>query len=106
MRKAIIVEFSFLTRIVIDSKDENIEFIANASKQNLLDKINNDELKENIVEWNNDLECPFKDSWSKQEVLDILFEISSTLSYDDADSDELLLICQRKIRHMRQNLDE
>ena len=106
MRKAIIVEFSFLTRIVIDSKDENIEFIANASKQNLLDKINNDELEENLVEWNNDLECPFKDSWSKQEVLDILFEISSTLSYDDVDSDELLLICQRKIRHMRQNLDE
>ena len=106
MRKAIIVEFNFMTRIVIDSKDENIEFIANASKQNLLDKINNDELEENLVEWNNDLECPFKDSWSNQDVRDMLFEISSVLSYDDADSDELLISCQRRIKQIRKRLDE
>ena len=62
MRKAIIVEFNFMTRIVIDSKDKNFEFIVNASKQKLLDKINNDELGDNLSEWYDDLECPLEDN--------------------------------------------
>lgn len=59
MKKAIIVEYNFMTRIVIDEKDENLEYIVNATKQKILDKINNDELSENLSEWYLDTECPY-----------------------------------------------
>ena len=42
MKKAIIVEYNFMTRIVIDEKDENLEYIVNATKQKILDKVNNE----------------------------------------------------------------
>lgn len=58
MKKAIIVEYNFMTRIVIDEKDENLEYIVNATKQKILDKVNN-ELSENLSEWYLDTECPY-----------------------------------------------
>lgn len=58
MKKAIIVEYNFMTRIVIDEKDENLEYIVNATKQKILDKVNN-ELSEHLSEWYLDTECPY-----------------------------------------------
>ena len=58
MKKAIIVEYNFMTRIVIDEKDENLEYIVNATRQKILDKVNN-ELSENLSEWYLDTECPY-----------------------------------------------
>ena len=60
MKKAIIVEYNFMTRIVIDEKDENIDFIVEATKQKILDKVNN-ELSENFSEWYDDTECPYNE---------------------------------------------
>ena len=60
MKKAIIVEYNFMTRIVIDEKDENLEYIVNATKQKILDKVNN-ELSENLSEWYLDTECPYNE---------------------------------------------
>lgn len=58
MKKAIIVEYSFITRIVIDEEDENLEAIVSKTKQNILDKVNN-ELAENLYEWYDDEEMPY-----------------------------------------------
>ena len=60
MKKAIIVEYNFMTRIVIDEKDENLEYIVNATKQKILDKVNN-ELSENLSEWYDDTEMPYSE---------------------------------------------
>ena len=60
MKKAIIVEYNFMTRIVIDEKDENLEYIVNATRQKILDKVNN-ELSENLSEWYLDTECPYNE---------------------------------------------
>ncbi|HKK62488.1 MAG TPA: hypothetical protein VJ951_08005 [Bacteroidales bacterium] len=57
MKKAILVEYNFLTRIVIDEKEENVEKIVEKSKQKILDKVHN-ELAENLCEWNDDEEIP------------------------------------------------
>lgn len=58
MKKAFIVEYNFMTRIVIDEKDENLEYIVNATKQKMIDKVKN-ELSENLSEWYLDTECPY-----------------------------------------------
>ena len=58
MKKAIIVEYSFMTRIVIDKEDENLEAIVSKTKQEILDKVNN-ELSENLCEWYDDEEMPY-----------------------------------------------
>lgn len=59
MKKAILVEFNFITRIVIDSgQGENAEAIAAKSKPAILDKAQN-ELSENIVGWRDDDEMPY-----------------------------------------------
>ena len=55
MKKAIIVEYSFMTRIVIDEESENLETIVSETKQKILDKVNN-ELSENLCEWYDDEE--------------------------------------------------
>ena len=57
MKKAIIVEYAFITRFVIDENDENIETIVKETKQKILDKFNN-ELGENLHEWYDDEEMP------------------------------------------------
>ena len=58
MKKAIIVEYSFMTRIVIDEENENLETIVAKTKQKILDKVNN-ELGENLGEWYDDEEMPY-----------------------------------------------
>lgn len=58
MKKAILVEFSFLTRIVIDSEEENLEIIAEKCRDKILDKVHN-ELTENLVGWEEDVELPY-----------------------------------------------
>lgn len=58
MKKAIIVEYFFLTRIVIDEKDENLETIISKTKQKILDKVNN-ELEENLSDWYDDEDMPY-----------------------------------------------
>lgn len=60
MKKAIIVEYNFMTRIVIDEENENIETIVSKTKQKILDKVNN-ELGENLSEWYDDNEMPYKE---------------------------------------------
>lgn len=57
-KKAIIVEYSFMTRIVIDEENENLEAIVSKTKQKILDKVNN-ELSENLCEWYDDEEMPY-----------------------------------------------
>lgn len=58
MKKAIIVEYSFMTRIVIDEENENLETIVSETKQKILDKVNN-KLSENLCEWYDDEEMPY-----------------------------------------------
>jgi hypothetical protein len=58
MKKAIIVEYSFMTRIVIDEDKENLESIVAETKQEILDKVNT-ELSENLCEWYDDEEMPY-----------------------------------------------
>ena len=49
MKKAIIVEYSFMTRIVIDEENENLQTVVSETKQKILDKVSN-ELEENLCE--------------------------------------------------------
>jgi|TARA_R110000868_G_scaffold50764_5_gene161739 hypothetical protein len=58
MKKAIIVEYCFMTRIVIDEDNENLETVLSETKQKILDKVNN-ELCENLTEWYDDEEMPY-----------------------------------------------
>lgn len=58
MKKAIIVEYSFMTRIVIDEENENLETVVAETKQKILDKVNN-ELGENLCGWYDDEEMPY-----------------------------------------------
>ena len=58
MKKAFIVEYNFMTRVVVDEKDENLKAIVEDSKQKMIEKVNN-ELSENLSEWYLDTECPY-----------------------------------------------
>ena len=58
MKKAFIVEYNFMTRVVIDENNENLEAIVEASKQKMIEKVTN-ELSENLSEWYLDTECPY-----------------------------------------------
>ena len=64
MKKAIIVEYNFMTRIVIDEKEENLENVVAESKQKILDKVHN-ELGENLSEWYDDEEMPYLSNTNK-----------------------------------------
>jgi len=64
MKKAIIVEYNFMTRIVIDEKEENLENVVAESKQKILDKVHN-ELGENLSEWYDDEEMPYLSNINK-----------------------------------------
>jgi len=64
MKKAIIVEYNFMTRIVIDEKEENLEKIVEQSKQKILDKVHN-ELGENLSDWYDDEEMPYLSNINK-----------------------------------------
>jgi hypothetical protein len=59
MKKAIIVEYSFMTRVVIDVDKENLEEVVRLSKDKIQAKIDNNELAENLSEWYDDEECPY-----------------------------------------------
>lgn len=45
-----------------------------------------------------------KKFWTKEEVEDMLFDISTELCWDDKDEDELILNCQSKIKEIKENL--
>lgn len=60
-KKAIIVEYTFMTRVIIDTEKENIDEVVRLSKQNIIDKINNDELHDNLSEWYDDEEMPYNE---------------------------------------------
>jgi hypothetical protein len=77
MKKAIIVEYSFMTRVVIDEEDENLETIVSKTKQNILDKVNN-ELGENLNEWYDDEEMPYDPEKETKN----LFDVSNSLDLD------------------------
>ena len=47
---------------------------------------------------------PTKKYWTREEVEDILFDISTELSWDDKDEEEKILNCQDKIKEIRENL--
>lgn len=47
---------------------------------------------------------PTKECWTREEVEDILFDISTTLCWDDKDEEELISNCQDKIKEIRENL--
>lgn len=44
--------------------------------------------------------------YTKDEVEDMLFDISTELSWDDKDEDELILNCQSKIEEIKENLKQ
>ncbi len=58
MKKAIIVQFSFMTRIVIDENEEYAESIVDKAKPKILLKVQ-DELIENLSDWHHDDEQPY-----------------------------------------------
>ncbi|MFT6879137.1 MAG: hypothetical protein ACJARG_000061 [Arcticibacterium sp.] len=58
MKKAIIVEYSFITRIVLDEKEENIETVIAKSRAMIMEKAKND-LADNLSEWYDDEEMPY-----------------------------------------------
>jgi len=60
MKKAIIVEYNFMTRIVIEEDQENVNDIVALTKQKIQDKIDNEELADNLVEWYDDEEMPYE----------------------------------------------
>lgn len=45
-----------------------------------------------------------KKCWTRKEVEDILFDISTALCWDDKDEEELISGCQDKIKEIRENL--
>lgn len=47
---------------------------------------------------------PTKKSWTREEIEDMLFDISTELSWDDKDEDEKILNCQAKIKEIRESL--
>ena len=58
MKKAIIVEYTFMTRIIIDESEENLENVIKLSKDKIIEKAKN-ELAENLCEWYDDEEIPY-----------------------------------------------
>lgn len=58
MKKAIIVEYNFMTRIVIDEDKENLDTIVKLSKDKILEKVEN-ELAENLSKWYDDEEMSY-----------------------------------------------
>ncbi len=54
--KAIIVEYTFMTRIVIDEDKENLEEVIRLSAPQIQEKLNNNEWAENLGEWYDDEE--------------------------------------------------
>ena len=70
MKKAFLVEFNLMTRVVIDESDENLETIVQAALPNIQYKIENGELGENLSEWYPDEEMPYDplyDDWGALE---------------------------------------
>lgn len=61
MKKAIIVEYNFMTRIVIDENEENIDSIVLKTRQKIMDKVKH-ELGENLCEWYDDEEMPYDEN--------------------------------------------
>jgi hypothetical protein len=59
-KKAILVEFSFMTRIVISEDEEDLENIVQKCKKKIAEKVEN-ELGENLSEWYLDEEMPYKE---------------------------------------------
>lgn len=58
-KKAKLVTISLMTRVIVD-EDATDEQILDAAKSNFLDKINNNELMENLDEIVDDNECPYE----------------------------------------------
>lgn len=60
-KKAYLVKVEFTTRIVIDEKDiNNDEVIFKLVTNNIIKKIDNDEVLENIMKIVEDKECPYR----------------------------------------------
>lgn len=57
---AVLVEFNFMTRIVIDKNEENIETIVSKCRPKILRKVE-EELAENLCEWYEDTEMPYEE---------------------------------------------
>ena len=58
-KKAFLVECNLITRIVIDEEDQDLDVVANETRQKFLYKVEN-ELTEHISEWYEDVECPYE----------------------------------------------
>jgi hypothetical protein len=56
-KKAIIVEFTFMTRIIIGEGEENVDVIAKKCYPEILEKVHN-ELEENLNDWYDDKTMP------------------------------------------------
>ena len=61
MKKAVLVEFTFVTRIVIDESEENFKTIIAKTKQKIVDKAQNN-LEENFIEWYDDTDRPYNEN--------------------------------------------
>lgn len=57
---AMLVTFSFVTRVIVD-EDASEEDIVNAAKEGIQEKVNNDELWDNLDKIEEDEECPYSE---------------------------------------------
>lgn len=57
-KKAIIVEFSFMTRLIINEDEENINTIVKKARSKIMEKVQT-ELSENLCGWYDDEEMPY-----------------------------------------------
>lgn len=70
MKKAIIVEYNFMTRIIVDEDilekgSETFDKIVKMTKQKIQDKLDNGELGDNFSEWYDDEEVPYNEEFDK-----------------------------------------
>lgn len=70
-KKAYLVTCEFITRVILDESevgDDNV--LEQMIKQNLIHKIENDEILENITDMKEDTECPYQPKHMKYKVGD------------------------------------
>ena len=74
MKKAIIVEYNFMTRIIVEEGQETFNNLVALSKQKIQDKLDNNELGDNLSEWYDDEEMPYEPPMlSNDEIIEHLY---------------------------------
>lgn len=91
MKKAILVEFSLMVRLIVDENATDDQIIE-ASYPKIQDKINNRELGDNLVSVENDEEVPFGEAFDDRKFCPVC---NSDKTREDLDSPDTMRCCDK-----------